>query len=110
MSLARNTLQRFVVKPSCRTAAVARFAAAIGMAACLASALVAWAQETARKPDRKGWVRCTLPLESIDFGIRELMRLGDEVRVLGPARLRAEFAASAARMARVHRSGDRSGR
>jgi len=68
------------------------------------------AAETARKPDRKGWVRCTLPLESIDFGIRELMRLGDEVRVLGPARLRAEFAASAARMARVHRGGGRSGR
>lgn len=61
------------------------------------------AAETAGKPDRNGWIRCTLPLESIDFGIRELMRLGDEVRVLGPPALRAQFAASALRMARMHR-------
>jgi len=61
------------------------------------------AAETASRPDRKGWVRCTLPLESIDFGIRELMRLGDEVRVLGPPELRARFGESAMRMARMHR-------
>jgi|SRR5690242_1202818 predicted DNA-binding transcriptional regulator YafY len=61
------------------------------------------AAETSGKPDRKGWVRCTLPLESIDFGIRELMRLGDEVIVLGPPELRAQFAERAARIARVHR-------
>jgi predicted DNA-binding transcriptional regulator YafY len=60
------------------------------------------AAETRSKPDRKGWIRCTLPLESIDFGVRELMRLGDEVRVLGPPELRARFAESAARMARMH--------
>ena len=60
------------------------------------------AARTAGKPDRRGWVRCTLPLESIDFGIRELMRLGDEVIVLGPPELRAKFAQAAARMARTH--------
>jgi predicted DNA-binding transcriptional regulator YafY len=60
------------------------------------------AAETAGKPDRTGWVRCTLPLESIDFGIRELMRLGDEVRVLGPPALRAQFAQTALRLARMH--------
>jgi predicted DNA-binding transcriptional regulator YafY len=57
---------------------------------------------TAGKPDRKGWLRCTLPLESFEFGLRELMRLGDEVEVIGPARLRAQFAATAKRIARVH--------
>jgi predicted DNA-binding transcriptional regulator YafY len=61
------------------------------------------AAETAGKPDRKGWIRCALPLESIDFGIRELMRLGDEVRVLGPPELRARLAERAARIAAVHR-------
>jgi predicted DNA-binding transcriptional regulator YafY len=60
------------------------------------------AAKTASKPDRNGWIRCTLPLESIDFGIRELMRLGDEVRVLGPPALRAALAAGAARMAKLH--------
>ena len=60
------------------------------------------AAQSASKPDRKGWVRCTLPLESIDFGIRELMRLGDEVIVLGPSELRAQLVAAAGRMAKLH--------
>lgn len=62
------------------------------------------AAKTAGKPDRRGWVRCRLPIESIDFGVRELMRLGNDVIVLGPAPLRAQLAATAARMARVHRA------
>lgn len=60
------------------------------------------ATESSGSPDRDGWVRCRLPLESIDYGIRELMRLGDEVRVLGPPELRRRFADSALRMARKH--------
>lgn len=67
------------------------------------------AARTAGKPDRKGWVRCRLPLESIDFGVRELMRLGEEVVVLGPPALRAEMARRAGRMAEVH-GGTRVGR
>lgn len=62
------------------------------------------AAQTSGKPDRKGWVRCTLPLESIDFGIRELMRLGDDVRVLGPPELRTRLAERAAKIARMHRA------
>jgi predicted DNA-binding transcriptional regulator YafY len=65
--------------------------------------LVRAAAETAGRPDRSGWIRCTLPLESIDFGVRELMRLGDDVRVLGPPELRDAFVASAERMVRAHR-------
>jgi WYL domain len=60
------------------------------------------AAKTAGKPDRKGWVSCTLPLESGDFGIRELMRLGDDVAVLGPPALRARVAAAAQRIAKIH--------
>jgi predicted DNA-binding transcriptional regulator YafY len=60
------------------------------------------AAETASKPDRNGWVRCTLPLESFDFGVRELMRLGSEVNVLGPAPLRALMARSARQIAAAH--------
>jgi predicted DNA-binding transcriptional regulator YafY len=51
------------------------------------------AAKTARKPDRQGWVRCTVPIESIDYGVRELMRLGEDVEVLGPPALRARMAA-----------------
>ena len=32
--------------------------------------------QTAGAPDGRGWVRCTIPIESIEYGIRELMRLG----------------------------------
>jgi predicted DNA-binding transcriptional regulator YafY len=61
------------------------------------------AARTARKPDREGWVRCTLPLESVDFGVRDLMRLGDEVTVIGPARVRAAIAGAASRIVARHR-------
>ena len=60
------------------------------------------AARTASKPDRRGWVRCRLPLESIGYGIRELMRFGDEVIVTGPPELRTKFAQAASRMARTH--------
>jgi predicted DNA-binding transcriptional regulator YafY len=43
-----------------------------------------------------------LPIESIDFGVRELLRLGDQVVVLGPPYLRAELAQTAERIARLH--------
>lgn len=49
------------------------------------------AAKTASAPDKDGWVRCTIPMESINFGIRELMRLGEEVEVLAPATLRAQM-------------------
>lgn len=64
--------------------------------------VMAAAERTAGKPDRNGWVRCTLPLESIGFGVRELLRLGTEVVVLGPPELRAQLAATASTVAATH--------
>ena len=61
------------------------------------------AAATAGKPDRRGWVRCKLPIESLDFGVRELMRLGEDVLVIGPPALRALMASTAARIAARHR-------
>jgi predicted DNA-binding transcriptional regulator YafY len=48
--------------------------------------------KTASKPDRRGWVRCTIPLESGETGIRELMRLGVEVEVVSPVAIRTQMA------------------
>jgi predicted DNA-binding transcriptional regulator YafY len=45
------------------------------------------AAKTASAPDEAGWVRCDLPLESIDYGMRELLRLGADVEVLAPPEL-----------------------
>ncbi|MEO8754138.1 MAG: YafY family protein, partial [Casimicrobiaceae bacterium] len=50
------------------------------------------AAKTASKPDRRGWVRCTIPLEAGETGIRELMRLGVELVVVAPAALRKQMA------------------
>jgi predicted DNA-binding transcriptional regulator YafY len=54
--------------------------------------------KTAGKPDRRGWVRCTIPLESAEFGIRELMRLGEDVEVISPAALRTQMVATLRKM------------
>jgi predicted DNA-binding transcriptional regulator YafY len=45
--------------------------------------------KTAAAPDEHGWIRCTIPLESGDLGIRELLRLGADVEVVSPATVRA---------------------
>ena len=58
------------------------------------------AKSAKREPD--GWTHCTLPIESIRQGARELMRLGDDVEVLGPPALRACIAETAAAMAKRH--------
>jgi predicted DNA-binding transcriptional regulator YafY len=78
----------------------------------LGSHVASAAKMSAGAPDREGWRRCTVPLESSEHGIRELLRLGDEVEVIGPAELRRDFAAIIAAMARRHgktRANGRSG-
>jgi predicted DNA-binding transcriptional regulator YafY len=60
------------------------------------------ARETA-KPDRDGWVRCTLPIESITHGAHELIRLREDVEVLRPAELRKAMIEALESMARHHR-------
>lgn len=62
------------------------------------------ARRTASKPDRQGWVRCTVPIESLDFGVRELMRLGEEVEVVSPGVLRDRLKATLTGMLARHKS------
>lgn len=63
---------------------------------------VAEAAANSARRDRKGWTRCTLPIESVGHAVREFMRLGDEVEVLGPPALRRSIAEASANMARRH--------
>jgi predicted DNA-binding transcriptional regulator YafY len=60
------------------------------------------ARET-RTPDRDGWLRCTIPIESIDHGVRDLVRLCDDVEIVAPHTLRAKMAETLAAMSRRHR-------
>lgn len=47
--------------------------------------------KSAGQTDPQGWLRCTIPVESGDFGIRELLRLGEDLEVLAPRPLRMEL-------------------
>lgn len=60
------------------------------------------ADATAAASAKDGWIECTLPLESAEFGVRELMRLGDEVEILSPASLRQDMARMAGAIAKRH--------
>lgn len=67
----------------------------------LGSQVVDAARTTAR-PDRDGWTKCVIPIESNNLAVRELMRLGPDVEVLGPPALRQAMADTAAEMLRRH--------
>jgi predicted DNA-binding transcriptional regulator YafY len=53
---------------------------------------------TSRRADKKGWVTCLLPLEGLDEGVGELLRLREEVQVLAPVSLRRAMARALARL------------
>ncbi|HEX2315979.1 MAG TPA: WYL domain-containing protein [Thermomonospora sp.] len=60
------------------------------------------ALERAGEPDGQGWVVTRLPVESVDVAYTQLLRLGPEVEVLAPERLRARMAEAAARLAALY--------
>jgi len=60
------------------------------------------AAKSASKPNRQGWIRCTVPLEPGEAGLRDLLRLGGDMELLGPPDLRAKMAELLASMARRH--------
>jgi predicted DNA-binding transcriptional regulator YafY len=56
------------------------------------------ARETADAPDADGWVRVTIPIESLDQAAIDLLLLGTEAEVLKPRELRRRIAAAAKTM------------
>ena len=62
------------------------------------------AAESAEPPDKTGWRRATIPIESIDHAASELLRLAGDVEVLEPAALRRRIADLAAAVTRVYRA------
>jgi predicted DNA-binding transcriptional regulator YafY len=53
--------------------------------------VVAAAKASAGPPDAEGWVTCSLPIESLDDGVREMLRLEADAEILGPPALRARI-------------------
>lgn len=52
----------------------------------------ALARATRRPADRSGWVQCSIPIETIDYSARELLRFGLDLEVLEPRALCAAIA------------------
>lgn len=71
--------------------------------ALLAPPVGEMARRTARKPDKKGWVRAEIPIESVSHAASEVMRLGAGVEVLAPPELRARMSETAAQLSAVYR-------
>ncbi len=65
----------------------------------LSAAAVEMARRTASAPDAEGWVQATIPIETIDHAMRELLKLGVEAEVLAPRGLRDTMRDAAATLA-----------
>jgi predicted DNA-binding transcriptional regulator YafY len=60
------------------------------------------ARDSAEPPDDEGWVRVTIPVESIDQAAIDLLMLGTEAEVLKPRELRRRIAAAARAMSSLN--------
>jgi predicted DNA-binding transcriptional regulator YafY len=60
------------------------------------------ARDTAEDPDDEGWVRVTIPIESVDQAAIDLLMLGTEAEVLKPRELRRRIATAARGMAKLN--------
>jgi len=56
------------------------------------------------KPDKEGWRRVTIPMESADYTSLELLRVGAECEVVSPPELRARIAQRAGAIAALNMS------
>jgi len=63
------------------------------------------AEASAGPPDGAGWRRVTLPIESIMHGASQVLRLGEDAKVLRPAALKREVLRRIDAVARLYRAG-----
>jgi predicted DNA-binding transcriptional regulator YafY len=62
---------------------------------------------SSRRADKEGWVTCMLPLEGLDEGVGELLRLREEVQVRAPVSLRRAMAKALARLSAYYMADSR---
>ncbi|PXX53396.1 putative DNA-binding transcriptional regulator YafY [Nocardia tenerifensis] len=67
-------------------------------------AVVQAARESAGAPDAHGWREITLPIESVDRAVPDVLRLGAGAEVLAPNELRERIAEHAGAMGRIYRA------
>jgi predicted DNA-binding transcriptional regulator YafY len=97
----RDYLADFDVRRHRQVAVVRLSAAGLRLLAhYLEPAIVRAASASLGTPDDTGWVRASIPIETISNAHDHLLRLGAEVEVLEPDELRAAMARTAGAMAR----------
>uniref|UniRef100_A0AAU3H310 YafY family transcriptional regulator n=1 Tax=Streptomyces sp. NBC_01401 TaxID=2903854 RepID=A0AAU3H310_9ACTN len=67
------------------------------------SAVADAAQRTAASPDADGWVQVTIPIESTEQALPELLKLGADAEVLAPAELREHMTKTLGALDRIYR-------
>lgn len=70
--------------------------------ALLPAAVAAMARRTARAPDRRGWRRVEIPIESAEHAMSDVLRLGPYAEVVSPPALRRRIAGVAAALAAMY--------
>jgi predicted DNA-binding transcriptional regulator YafY len=50
----------------------------------------------------RGWLRVTIPIESVEHAARELLRLGAEAEARTPVELRKQMRATATRLGEIY--------
>lgn len=68
----------------------------------LSDAVAKAVARTAGKPDRMGWRRVTIPIESVQHASRELLKVGPECEAISPPELRAVMTKMAAALAALY--------
>jgi predicted DNA-binding transcriptional regulator YafY len=71
------------------------------------STAVAEAADLSAVKDRKGWVRVSVPIESVAHAAGQLINLGADAEVLAPPPLRAELRRTARRLVALYAGGTR---
>lgn len=61
------------------------------------------AHRTAMPPDADGWTRVTVPIESVEQALPELLKLGADAEILSPAGLRARITQTVDALTRTYR-------
>ena len=75
---------------------------ALGRLERLGATVAEAARDSAGAPDGEGWVRVTIPVESLDQAAIDLLLLGTEAEVLKPKELRRRVATAARAMAKLN--------
>lgn len=73
-----------------------------GLVSGLGALAVQTVDATAGPQDEAGWICCDIPIESIELGVRDILRFGAEVEVLAPLALRKAMLQTLEQIARFY--------